>query len=1494
MRDEQAEDRREADGPAAVPARERRRPGFRTILIAAMAVGIAVLTVVSTVVITERTAETVERTLVSQGVSLAERLAAQSRLALLVGSPENVAEAMSAAMSFPDVLGVAVYDAEGRALLAMGAAGPALPEPPRQAVLARDMRRRWEFAAPVFSGEAEAPSPFGETVAEPVLLGQVVVTVGKASLAATVRDIRLTHFGIATALGAALLLALWVITARVTRPLAHLAETMHRAGAGDLTVRAQMRGPRDVEEMERAFNGMVRALEGRTRELVEARDAAMELARLKGEFVANVSHEIRTPLNGIIGMLELLREMGLDRRQLEHVNVALSSAEALLALINDILDFSRAESGRLELEAVEFDVVREIEEVIALYARQAQKKGLDLASVVGSDTPRLVMGDPARFRQIVMNLVSNAVKFTHRGEVGVYLGVRGKDGDERRLRVEVRDTGIGIPPKARERIFDAFVQADGSTTRRYGGSGLGLAICRDLVQAMGGRIGVESEPGRGSTFWFEVPLREARDGRPARQRPLAGLRVLVADDDGVARTMMQQVLEEDGAECVIAERIETVEAALPGGAGEGGFDILVIDEMVGGRSAAEVLLRLAAASQERRIKVLSIGRGGWRDAAPADLTLDKPLRRASFRDAVRRLAGRAEEVEPAPAPAAQPLPLGARVLVVEDNRANQQVAVGMLERLGCEVDVAANGRDAVEAVTRRRYDLVLMDCQMPVMDGFDATRRIRVLENEVRRIPIVAMTAHAAVDDARRCEEAGMDGVLVKPLRMEALRAVLAQWVQARPAAEAGVQEHGDGADDVLDEEREAELRRELGPAYRRMVEAFLADTPPLVEALAEAIERGDLEGGAGLAHGVKGAAANLGARRLAAIAAEAEAALKASRPEAALAQLEPLRLEYRLVAETLRRADAPRRETEAAAEEPAPASPPRVLVVDDDRGQREMLRRVLGQDGYRVEEAADGAQALAICERQLPDVILLDAVMPVMDGFTACARIRQMPGGSMVPILVVTALDDAQSVERAFAVGATDYVSKPIHLGVLRQRVGRLVEMVRADERVRHLAYHDPLTGLPNRALFVERLGEAIARPRGDSRIAVLFLDLDRFKNVNDTLGHDIGDLLLKAVAERLQGCVRGADLVARLGGDEFTVMLDGLRSRELAAGVARKIGEVLNRPFVFIEREMYVSASIGIAIYPDDGRDVATLIKRADTAMFRAKEAGNAFQFYERGMEDAVSARLNLEGDLRRALETEELLPYFQPIVDAASGEVVAAEALVRWHHPRRGMIPPAEFIELAEETGLVLRLGERMLRLACRAAGAWAAQGRRVRVAVNLSAFQFERDELPRQVEAILAEEEVPAELLAVEITEGTLMRHPEAAMRTVGALREMGLRVAIDDFGTGYSSLAYLKRFPVDVLKVDRVFVRDLVEDDADRALVEGIIELGHRLGMAIAAEGVETERQREVLRAAGCDLLQGFLFARPLPAERFAHEVLGLEPAAERAAGKGRGRRPLVE
>ncbi|HMR32610.1 MAG TPA: EAL domain-containing protein [Geminicoccus sp.] len=466
----------------------------------------------------------------------------------------------------------------------------------------------------------------------------------------------------------------------------------------------------------------------------------------------------------------------------------------------------------------------------------------------------------------------------------------------------------------------------------------------------------------------------------------------------------------------------------------------------------------------------------------------------------------------------------------------------------------------------------------------------------------------------------------------------------------------------------------------------------------------------------------------------------------------------------------------------------------------------------------------------------------------------------------------DGSEVEVELLGRSFDYQGRQARVAAVRD----ITERRRAEERIRHLAHHDGLTGLPNRLLFRDRLGQALAAARRAGEVvAVLGLDLDRFKEINDLHGHAAGDELLVQVSMRLGAELRQGDTLARLGGDEFAVIQPGLSHADAAPALAQRLIDTIADPFRLMGQQVQIGVSIGIAVYPGDGQDAETLLRNADLALYRAKADGRGMLCsFEPEMDARLQARRQLERELREALARGELMLHFQPLADTGDGAVTAFEALVRWPHPVRGLIPPAEFIPLAEDSGLILGLGEWVLRTACREAAAWPSP---LRIAVNLSPAQFAHGDLPGLVQRVLHETGLPAQRLELEITEGVLIKDNDRVLAILRRLKAIGVRIAMDDFGTGYSSLSYLQRFPFDKLKIDQSFVR-LAEESADsRAIIRAVIGLGKSLGMPVVAEGVETSGQLDLLAGESCDEVQGYLIGRPVPSEEVGR-FLRAEPA----------------
>jgi diguanylate cyclase (GGDEF)-like protein len=569
----------------------------------------------------------------------------------------------------------------------------------------------------------------------------------------------------------------------------------------------------------------------------------------------------------------------------------------------------------------------------------------------------------------------------------------------------------------------------------------------------------------------------------------------------------------------------------------------------------------------------------------------------------------------------------------------------------------------------------------------------------------------------------------------------------------------------------------------------------------------------------------------------------------------------------------------------------PRILIADDEFQIRELLCDLLNRS-YECVGVNSAEQALALLRAERFDLILSDITMGGLSGLEMVPHVLKIAPETVV--IMISGGQQIESAVEALRVGAFDYITKPFDLRHVEAAVRRALDhhALRESKRryendleelikqrtaqVDHLSYHDALTGLPNRILFEDRVAQALlSAQRNKQLLAVMLLDLDRFQTTNDTLGPMVGDRVLCDVAERLGLCVRAGDSIARLGSDEFALLLTQLETTEEANNLHQKIVAAFQHPFLCGTHELYLTASKGISFYPLDGTDTHSLLKNAGAALCQAKEqGGDEYQVYTAEMNAGSLKRLSLENSLRRALERDEFIVHYQPQADVGTRQITGVEALVRWQHPELGLVSPAEFIPLAEETGLMVPLGEWVLRTACAQNRAWQQAGlTKLSMSVNLSLRQFRQINLTGMVEQVIKETGVDPTSLELELTESAVMMNTESAVTTLRKLRTLGIRIAIDDFGTGYSSLNYLKNLPIDTLKIDRSFVRDAATNPVDAAIVQAIITLAHSLNLKVKAEGIETQEQLDFLRHLRCDEIQGYLLSRPLPAEALEQLLL---------------------
>jgi len=1181
-----------------------------------------------------------------------------------------------------------------------------------------------------------------------------------------------------------------------------------------------------------------------------------------------LNREIRTPLNGVMGIVELLLDSDLDARAQRLVRTLHHSVESLLDLIRNSLDTSGLEKVDPTLEKETFDLRRLVTDTVQPFRRSLLRKGPKLITDISDDLPKRVIGDPLRLSQMLESLLRGAVGMAENGDL--------------QLRV--------VPQEKRETLCHVEFQ-----------------VCMDAEDVSHDHW----------AFLFDSFHRDEAASKP----------VTTEHRDLVVTSRLAAAME--------------------------GFFELRDDHHDSPCLVLNIPLEVVPAG--------SISPVGGADAEPA--------RRTS-------------------------------VLLVEDNAVNQMITVSMLEALGCAVRLAADGHEAIQLSRNESFDIVFMDCHMPGMDGFTASRLIRENEKstEQRRTPIIALTADVHEGIHEQCRLAGMDDYISKPYSREDLAKAITKWT-SRPAAAVKEESPAFRSEEPLLDSSRLESLRSMGQErgsnlLEKAARHYIDHTPEELKRLEQAIKDNMAENARLIAHNLKSSSDMLGARTIARHFGKLERMALESRLGHAGEIMHSIREMLPEVMEALEEAIHVARTQVHEPGDRIEASG-RILLVDDDPAFRLVTAASLREAGFVVEEATNGNEALNLISSNPPELILLDALMEDIDGFEICSQIQENPDTRQIPVLMVTGLEDTDSVHKAFQAGAAGFITKPVNYPVLIHRIrfqlrvarestelresreqlaiaqqlarlghwrwqpaqdrfemseqlaricelendkridslddflalvdaedreqlrlniasaidhgtlrpidyrlttgsgkkifihqeltiptpgtllGTVQDVTRqyeSEQKIRKLAYSDELTGLASRSYFQRHLEDTInIAGRHEEKFSLLYLDLDSFKDINDTLGHDVGDQLLKVVAERLSKVLRKTDFAARLGGDEFCILVDNV-SINYAAEIASRCLEEVNKPIQLGSQTFNPRISIGIANFPGDGRDAQTLLKAADSAMYAAKQEGkHRYAFYQPELTLRAKKRLDMEHELRMALEEEQLELHYQPQVSLSTGTIFGVEALVRWRHPQKGLIPPNEFIHVAERIGLIKKLGRWVLETACSQVMEWARSGHpHLQVAINISPLHFKDPAIVQQVKAALERSGCSPTQLELEVTENVVQTEPDN-MESFRRLKELGIRIAIDDFGTGYSSLSSLKKLPIDCLKVDQLFIRGMVDEPESATLVGTIVGLAKALGLQVVAEGVETEQEIQILTGLGCDVVQGYYFSRPVTAE----EIPGL-------------------
>ncbi len=1312
-------------------------------------------------------------------------------------------------------------------------------------------------------GDADWFELSGVIESEPVL-GYLTVRFSKAGLVAAKNEMLLHNALILLIVSVATLVLVLALAQKLVKPLESLAGVMTlTAESGELQMPEKeqaIAGSYEVSLLQTAFRQMLESLLESQQELIDVKDAAVSAARQKSELASNVTHELRTPLQAVVGLLDLLQTMEATGEQADLIATARKSAFDLLSLVDDVLSSSRDGGTTDILHEGDVYIRSLVEEVVSLISSTALHKGVTLGYFVDDGVPDAMLADGSKLRQVMVNLIGNAVKFTQHG----WIGVRVATALPGNLEIVVSDTGVGIKKENTASIFDPFKQADSSIGTIFGGTGLGLTISKQLTELMGGTIEVSSTYGEGSVFKVSIPLREAvvhrKNDAYQQATPKTNKRnaICVLSSPVEAEFVQQQLRENLVVPVAFFSLCEALDHLNSGLSGQS-IHLLYIDAAyffsdATTTEAYDLVASLRAAFPAISVCVLN---NPW-NHKPINIAglryCNKPLTRKSVADSV--LTDN-EHTPNSEASLRQPdvdrIYKGKEVLVVDDSRANVVIAEGILNMLGCTVMSCCNGQEAVELCGRVVFDAILMDCRMPVMDGYEAAKLIHAPGGLNQNTPILAVTANNSPSDRDKALQSGMDCHMVKPLCMDKLKDVLANWFGDKTGS--AIDFESDAANEsgqVVNIASLDVLRESVGQSFLNVVDAFIDDVSGYLEDLKVAIVLWEIDKVKDISHRIKGCASNVGAESLANLSARMMSSIATVTPYESMRIYSTMQEDFKTASDIL--------ESEL---EPLLSDfnvDGRVLLVDDDRSTRMTVKNIVQPLFDAVVEVDNGRAAYHAFLECEYDLMLIDAKMPFMDGFELCTKIRKL--GADIPIIMLTSLDDAESTTKAFESGASDFVVKPVHAPSLTRRISRLLSSANSTQRMNRIALMDTLTNLPNRTSFFQYASVVLDRPHSDGRMtAVMLLDIDSLKSINDRLGFDMGDHVIQLVSTGLSQTLQNKGYLARIGGDEFVCVIEGLDSREAMEKIVERVLRSIDEQSQKFKHGR-VTVSIGIALCPANGRKVGDILRSADAAVAVTREAGSSYSFYDENLTSKASLIVELGYDLKKALHKQSLTTLLQPRQEA-DGKNRSYELQVFWDHPQKGRLPLDVVAAAAESAGISLDLAAFILRATASLRKQMSLAGCDETVSTLIPGDLLASEGVVGLLQSAIDAYNVSPSGIELGIEERFIAGLSADQKHALNDIHSLGVNLAVYGAGASHSSLVEISSLPIRTIVLEQSLSSFVSYREGGIRGVAAILAAARALGLTTVASGIDSDHLRSVfLVELKCDLFQGALFGMP--------------------------------